>query len=170
MKCEAGIFAYDKGPSHLHLPSSAWPSKAALREMQRWLRDLWPRLREQKVVALQASAPTVVAYIDSRFIKQIQPNQAPWQKAFPTRVADVLTDPEVSIRFRFCLQCQKPFCANKRQMYCSGSCSLTHRTNKWRQRNPEKFRAARRKAYERKVKAELGGSVRAGTRSRRSIG
>lgn len=168
LRCEAAIFAYDKGPSHLDLPSAVWPGRAAVRAMQRWLQDLWPRLRQHEVAVLDASVPTVLGYVDGKFVRLPQPMLVTWEKAFPNRLEDVLTDSDVNARLRFCLKCGKPFCANKRQMYCSGSCSLTQRTNKWRERNPDKFRAARREAYRRKMKAQHGESVQVGTRSRRT--
>ncbi len=165
LRWQAIVFAYNPGPGNAMLRAASLPNKTAVQVMQGWVQKLWPDLQKAQPVILPASSRSMLAYSDGRFVRIFLPHWDPWPIAFAASVGELLTDPEVAPRIRFCLQCHKPFCANKRQTYCSGSCSLTHRTYKWRKQNPERFRAARREAYQRKVKAKLGGAVRVGTRS-----
>lgn len=168
LRWQALTFAYSRGPDTAMLRSTSLPTKADMHVMQAWVKKLWPDLQTDQPIILPASSRSMLVYSDGRFARILLPHSDAWPIAFAASVGETLTDPEVSSRIRFCLQCHTPFCANKRQKYCSSSCSLTHRTYKWRREHPEEFRAARRKAYERKVKAVLGKKVMVGTRLRKS--
>lgn len=69
-------------------------------------------------------------------------------------------------RFHFCQRCRRPFIARKRQVYCTPKCSQAVRSQRYRKKDPERFRRLRRQGYERQVRASLGPSVRIASRAK----
>ena len=150
---EALVFAYDAGEANLH-PMTPLPTKPDLREIQQWLLRLWSdlgNLGKGDWLTIRPVAPArMLRREDGKLYGMVPPLSVPWSEAFKASVYETLTADEVARRFRFCQECRHPFCARKRQAYCSSSCSQKHRTREWRQKNRVRFRAARRAAYKRK--------------------
>ena len=72
---------------------------------------------------------------------------------FKAMAYDALRD--ARLKFRRCLECQRPFVPVRRQRYCSLRCSQAIRTRKWRKAHPEKTREMRRLQYRRTAIAKL---------------
>jgi|GEM_PF-1280989 len=140
-----------------------WPSRDELRSLQSWLLMLFEDLKNGKYVMVHASSWAASLCVqDNRLSGMFELWDVPWTQAFKIMTWTVLTHAAVTARFRFCSneKCRAPFLANKRQAYCSPTCSQAHRTQTYRRRNPERFRELRRAAYERKMKAQVGMNVR----------
>ncbi len=147
---EALVFAYDAG-ERSHHPMTPLPTKPELMEIQQWLLRLWSDLGKGDWTIIRPVGPVrMLKQQDGKLHGMVPPLSVPWSEAFKAGVYETLTADEVARRFRFCQECRHPFCARKRQAYCSSSCSQKHRTREWRQKNRVRFRAARRAAYKRK--------------------
>ena len=164
---EALIFAYDADKGSHSMSSVPLPTKQELMEIQQWLLDLWPSLKSGNFAPIQTRPPAqMLRWMDGKIHGIVLPLSVPWSEAFKAHTYEISTAGEVAERFRFCLECSRPYCARKRQAYCSSSCSQKHRTRQWRQKNRAQFRAARRAAYKRKVEESLGSPVKITTRSK----
>lgn len=162
---EALVFAYHSDKGH-DLPGVPLPSKEELITIQHWLTDLWSRLKKGDVVPIQTWPPArLLTWQDGKLHGFAIPLSVPWSEAFKARTYEISTAGDVAKRFRFCRECGRPYCARKRQAYCSSACSQKYRTREWRQSHPHEFRAARRAAYKRKVEELFGGPVKIATRS-----
>jgi hypothetical protein len=84
------------------------------------------------------------------FVMGISLGFSPFKQVFALDTATVLAE-----RLRFCPRpgCGVPFIKRKGQRYCSGRCSQTVRSQRFRNRNPN----YRREHYDAEVKARLGG-------------
>jgi hypothetical protein len=163
---EALVFAYDADKDSV-LPGLPLPTKQELIQIQHWLLDLWSCLNKGDRVPIQTWPPArMLIWQDGKLHDIGDPLSVPWSEAFKARTYEISTAGEVGNRFCFCQECSRPYCARKRQAYCSSACSQKHRTREWRQKNPAEFRAARRAAYKRKVEALLGRPVKIATRSK----
>jgi hypothetical protein len=169
-RLEALVFAYDAGKNS-DMPLAPLPTEQALIEMRQWLQCLWAEVGAGKTFILAPiSLPRMFTLRDGFVHRIVPPLSIPWPNAFRARVDEILASDSVRRHLRFCLVCRRPFCASKRQAYCTPSCSQKHRTREWRQKNRERFRAARRAAYKRKVEEKLGRPVKIGARSKRTLG
>src|SRR5215472_5147443 len=156
VRWEALVFAYDSFEENI-MPRGPLPTENEVMAKKEWLLALWSDLEKGKFAIIPAVTPArILKFQDGRLHGIAPTNSLPWSQAFTTRVYEILTADDVVGRFRFCLECRRPFFAQKRQAYCSTSCSQKRRTREWRQNNPGKFRAARRAAYRRQKQAELG--------------
>lgn len=163
---EALVFAYHSDKGHV-LPGVPLPSEEELITIKLWLVDLWSCLKKGDVVPIQTWPPArLLKWLDGKLHDIAIPLSVPWSEAFKARTYEISTSSEVTKRFRFCRECGRPYCARKRQVYCSSACSQKYRTREWRQSHPHEFRAARRAAYKRKVETLVGQPIKIATRSK----
>ena len=149
-RLEAFIFAYNAGEGSF-MPGDTLPTKDELMEIQQWLLRLWSDLGKGDLTCIPRLGPVgLLQHQDGKLYASQDAAGVPWFMAFRASVYETLAADDVRRRFRFCQECRHPFCARKRQVYCSSSCSQKHRTREWRQKNRVRFRAARRAAYKRK--------------------
>ena len=158
-----------------HGPAEVGPRlKARIRAEQRWLRQGLVSLAETGTWQLPHTAqrPRVLRVGRAGLVPYGEAPLVPFWAAFRRAVFDVLE--KVGGRFRSCPECGRPFIRRKRQGYCSLGCSQSVRTRKYRQADPERFRAQRRAAYLEAVRKKTGhGKLRIGRQSglrRRSFG
>ncbi len=71
---------------------------------------------------------------------------------------------EVGSRVRTCPRCGRLFLATAKQEYCSKRCSQAVRTERFREKHPDKIKTARRRRYAKKRRAQYGPKVKIGTR------
>ena len=157
---DALVFAYDADEESV-MPRVPPPSKDDLMHIQQWLLNLWSALRSGNLVPIQTKPPArMLKWMDGKLHGIGIPLSIPWSEAFKARTYEISTAGDVVERFRFCPECDRPYCAKKRQAYCSPACSQKHRTREWRKSKPHRFRATRREAYKRKIETTLGRPVK----------
>jgi len=165
---EALVFAYRGGLRKF----KDCPTKSDLMKIQNWLLSAWAELgkgedhfvdfvfEDCRAMLLRAAGGLIHG--------QILKCHLSWSNAFKREVYDSFTVPAMQNRLRFCLneRCKHAFIPNKRQAYCSSSCSQNLRTRLWRKKNHDKFLAARRAAYKRNLEVALGRPVKITFRSK----
>ena len=135
-------------------PLGGFPSEHDLRNLQDWLRRLWEKFAQGGGVKRHLAE--ILMYRDNRLQRLPIRGIAQWPDGFKEQVHNTLAS--IGDSFTFCHneRCRRPFLANKRQAYCSPSCSQAYRTHRYRTENPERFRTKRREAYARKQRERLG--------------
>jgi hypothetical protein len=167
LRWEVLVFAYHSDRADSVMPRVPLPTKQEILKMQGWLSALFSHLTTGSLVPIRISATTrLLCFKDGKLHGIVPHISLPWSDAFQLRVFEIATAGDVANRFRFCLECSRPYCAHKRQAYCSSSCSQKHRTREWRLKNRERFRSARRAAYKRKLEASLGGRIKVAARKK----
>lgn len=151
------------------------PTKRDLIALQNWLISLWTNLAKGSVHSVDIEVKDwrgMLTAPHGMLHGQVRTAHLPWLSAFKYEVYESLTTPDVQAHVRFCLntKCQHAFFADhKRQTYCSSSCSQSHRTRLWREKNREKFRATRKAAYKRKMESMLGQPIKIASRSKKGV-
>lgn len=138
--------------------TSASASNADLKECHEWLRTGLAALARGEGWRIQYELPpnyvvrlTRVTRIFGMYRALIPFKQVVFEETVP-----VLLN-----RLRFCRdpKCRKGFLRQRRQVYCSSHCSNRHRSERWRENNPEKASNQRHARYVNVLKAAHGPKI-----------
>lgn len=170
--CCSKSYGYEWSPELAGGWDPFFPEDQNIRELQLWLRSglmtlvLGHRDKRASYWKIEYQASLALRWNRGVLMDWNFPGAAgPGADLFRFRVYSVLSS-EAS-RFRSCLECRRPFMAEKRQEYCWPRCSDKARMRRFRQQQlPAVRRQRRRAAYEKLVHKRLGPNVRIGTRRR----